>query len=106
VNWAIAGPWSITVRPEFAWDRDGRWIGAKQSVRAFTSTVEFRQPVGEAQAIVNSNIASTIPEVRRRLFHRAGRTARCAGADAGAAVVRHRSHRDVRWDVATLREAA
>jgi Putative beta-barrel porin-2, OmpL-like. bbp2 len=52
VRWAVAGPWSITVRPEFAWDRDGRWIGAAQSVRAFTSTVEFRKPVGAAQAIV------------------------------------------------------
>ena len=52
VNWAVAGPWSITVRPEFAWDRDGRWIGAEQSVKAFTSTVEFRKPLGEAQAIV------------------------------------------------------
>jgi hypothetical protein len=52
VNWAVAGPWSITVRPEFAWDRDGRWIGAEQSVKAFTSTVEFRKTLGEAQAIV------------------------------------------------------
>lgn len=52
VKWVVAGPWSITVRPEFAWDRDGRWIGAEQSVKAFTSTVEFRKPLGEAQAIV------------------------------------------------------
>ena len=52
VKWAVAGPWSITLRPEFAWDRDGRWIGAAQSVKAFTSTVEFRKALGEAQAIV------------------------------------------------------
>jgi Putative beta-barrel porin-2, OmpL-like. bbp2 len=52
VKWAVAGPWSIVVRPEFAWDRDGRWIGAEQSVTAFTSTVEYRKPLGDAQAIV------------------------------------------------------
>lgn len=52
VKWAVAGPWSITLRPEFAWDRDGRWIGAEQSVKAFTSTVEYRRPLGHAQAIV------------------------------------------------------
>lgn len=52
VKWVMAGPWSIIVRPEFAWDRDGRWIGAEQSVKAFTSTVEYRKPFGEAQAIV------------------------------------------------------
>ena len=52
VKWAVAGPWSIVLRPEFAWDRDGRWIGAEQSVKAFTSTVEYRKPLGHAQAIV------------------------------------------------------
>jgi hypothetical protein len=52
VKWAVAGPWSIVLRPEFAWDRDGRWIGAEQSVKAFTSTVEYRRPLGHAQAIV------------------------------------------------------
>ena len=31
---------------------DGRWIGAPQSVKAFTSTVEYRRPLGHAQAIV------------------------------------------------------
>lgn len=52
VKWAVVGPWSIILRPEFAWDRDGRWIGAEQSVKAFTSTVEYRRPLGHAQAIV------------------------------------------------------
>ena len=52
VKWVVGGPWSIIVRPEFAWDRDGRWIGAEQSVKAFTSTVEYRRPLGQAQAIV------------------------------------------------------
>ena len=52
MKWSIRGPWSVIVRPEFAWDRNGRWIGAPQSVKAFTSTVEYRKPLGDAQAIV------------------------------------------------------
>ena len=52
VKWSIRGPWSVVVRPEFAWDRDGRWIGAPQSITAFTSTVDDRRSFGEAQAIV------------------------------------------------------
>ncbi len=52
LKWAVAGPWSFVVRPEFAWDRDGRWIGAPQSVKAVTSTVEYRKALGRAQAIV------------------------------------------------------
>ena len=52
VKWSVRGPWSIIVRPECAWDRDGRWIGAEQSVKAFTSTLEYRKSVRQAQAIV------------------------------------------------------
>jgi hypothetical protein len=52
VNWSVGGPWSVIVRPEFAWDRDGRWIGAEQSVKAFTATLEYRRALGQAQAIV------------------------------------------------------
>jgi hypothetical protein len=42
IHWASGGPWSVTVRPEFCWDRDGRWIGGEQSVKAFTTTLEYR----------------------------------------------------------------
>jgi putative OmpL-like beta-barrel porin-2 len=46
VHWAVQGRWSVTLRPEFAWDRDGRWIagqlGAGQSVTAITTTLEYR----------------------------------------------------------------
>jgi hypothetical protein len=52
VKWVVGGPWSVIVRPEFAWDRDGRWIGAEQSVKAFTATLEYRRPLRQAQAIV------------------------------------------------------
>ena len=40
----IAGPWSATVRPECAWDRDGRWTGSKQTIKAVTTTLEYRVP--------------------------------------------------------------
>lgn len=52
VHWVVQGPWSVTVRPEFAWDRDGRWIGAPQSVKAITTTLEYRVPYRRAQTIV------------------------------------------------------
>jgi hypothetical protein len=43
IHWVIGGPWSVTVRPEFCWDRDGRWIdGASQSIKATTTTLEYR----------------------------------------------------------------
>lgn len=44
LHWAIHGPWSVGVRPEIAWDRDGRWTGSPQLVKAVTSTVEYRMP--------------------------------------------------------------
>jgi hypothetical protein len=52
VHWAVQGPWSVTLRPELAWDRDGRWIGAPQSVKAFTTAVEYRVPYRRSQTIV------------------------------------------------------
>jgi hypothetical protein len=52
VHAAIAGPWSATVRPEFCWDRDGRWTGVPQRVVAFTAGAEYRLPIRDAQAIV------------------------------------------------------
>jgi hypothetical protein len=47
----IAGPWSATVRPEFAWDRDGRWTGSKQTIKAFTTTLEYRLPYWKTNTI-------------------------------------------------------
>lgn len=44
MHWNVRGPWSLTLRPEFAWDRDGRWTGNAQTVKAVTSTVEYRIP--------------------------------------------------------------
>jgi hypothetical protein len=42
VRWHIVGPWSVALRPEFYWDRNGRWTGAEQFVKAITSTVEYK----------------------------------------------------------------
>ncbi|MBX3347664.1 MAG: porin [Nitrospira sp.] len=44
VRWHVAGPWSVALRPEFYWDRNGRWTGAEQFVKAITSTVEYQLP--------------------------------------------------------------
>lgn len=52
VQWALRGPWSVTVRPEFAWDRDGRWTGSVQLVKAVTTTVEYRIPYRRTHTIL------------------------------------------------------
>ena len=44
--------WSATVRPEVAWDRNGRWTGFSQTVKAVTSTIEYRVPYRAATAII------------------------------------------------------
>jgi len=44
VHWAVRGPWSVTLRPEFAWDRAGRWTGFAQTIKAVTTTLEYRIP--------------------------------------------------------------
>jgi hypothetical protein len=52
IHWALSGPLSATMRPEIAWDSDGRWTGVPQTVKALTGTVEYRVPFQSAQAIV------------------------------------------------------
>ena len=42
LHWAVHGPSSVTVRPEVAWDRNGRWTGFPQTIKAVTNTVEYR----------------------------------------------------------------
>jgi hypothetical protein len=51
-QWVIDKHWAVTVRPEVAWDRDGRWTGFPQTVKAVTSTVEYRVPHRQANTIV------------------------------------------------------
>src|SRR5216684_5646671 len=42
VHRVVHGPWSVTARPEVAWDRDGRWTGFVQLVKAVTGTLEYK----------------------------------------------------------------
>lgn len=51
-HWAFDKHWSATVRPEVAWDRNGRWTGFSQNVKAVTSTLEYRVARRQASAIV------------------------------------------------------
>jgi Putative beta-barrel porin-2, OmpL-like. bbp2 len=43
-HYVISKRWSATVRPEVYWDRDGRVTGAQQTVKANTTTLEYRVP--------------------------------------------------------------
>jgi hypothetical protein len=52
MHWIFDQHWSATVRPEVAWDRNGRWTGFSQTVKAVTSTIEYRIPYRQANAIV------------------------------------------------------
>jgi hypothetical protein len=54
VHWVVSGPISATVRPEWCWDRDGRWTGFPQHVVAVTAGGEYRRTIGDAQAIVRA----------------------------------------------------
>jgi len=52
LHYNLRGPWSVTVRPEVAWDRDGRWTLARQTVKAVTSTLEYRLPYRKTSTIL------------------------------------------------------
>lgn len=44
VRWNVTGPWSVAVRPEFFWDRNGRQTGFEQVVKAMTTTLQYKLP--------------------------------------------------------------
>jgi hypothetical protein len=44
VRWILNDRWSVAVRPEVFWDRDGRWTLFRQTVKALTTTLEYRLP--------------------------------------------------------------
>jgi hypothetical protein len=52
VHWALNKRWSATVRPEVFWDRDGRWTLARQTVKAITTTLEYRIPFRQTNTIL------------------------------------------------------
>lgn len=41
-RWNVQGPWSIALRPEFYWDRNGRISGSEQLLKAMTTTLEYK----------------------------------------------------------------
>jgi len=51
MHWAVNSHVSVTVRPEVYWDRDGRTTGFAQTVKANTTTLEYRIPYRRAAAI-------------------------------------------------------
>jgi hypothetical protein len=52
LHWAMSRRFSATIRPEVYWDRDGRTTGFSQTVKANTTTLEYRIPYRQAAAIV------------------------------------------------------
>jgi hypothetical protein len=52
VHWSLNKRWSVTVRPEIFWDSDGRWTLAKQTVKAFTTTLEYRITYRKAKTVL------------------------------------------------------
>ena len=54
IRWTIRSSWSATVRPEVAWDSAGRWTLAEQTVKAITSTLEYRVPYRWANTLMRA----------------------------------------------------
>ncbi|OLC40697.1 MAG: hypothetical protein AUH74_07545 [Nitrospirae bacterium 13_1_40CM_4_62_6] len=52
VQWNFSGPWSVAIRPEFYWDRNGRLTGFEQLVKAMTTTLGYRIPYGWTNTIL------------------------------------------------------
>jgi hypothetical protein len=52
VHLLLGGPWSVTLRPEAARDRSGRYTSVMQTVYAMTSTLEYRKHFSSADAIL------------------------------------------------------
>jgi len=52
IHWTIDKRWSATARPEVFWDRDGRWTLATQTVKAITTTLEYRIQYKETNTIL------------------------------------------------------
>ncbi len=52
IQWHVNGPWSVAIRPELYWDRNGRLTGSEQFVKAVTATLEHRSPVRLGETIL------------------------------------------------------
>jgi hypothetical protein len=52
IRWSPHTRWSVTIRPEIAWDSHGRWTLAEQTVKAFTTTLDYHASYGWSNTIV------------------------------------------------------
>lgn len=52
LRWVLKKHWSLTIRPETYWDRNGRLTGFVQTVKANTTTLEYRIPDRQFTGIV------------------------------------------------------
>ena len=50
MQWRGAGPWRLSLRPEVAWDSNGRWTAHEQTVRALTATADYRLKVRHVES--------------------------------------------------------
>ncbi|MGY6276598.1 outer membrane beta-barrel protein [Methylomonas sp. MgM2] len=41
-RWHIEGPWSLAIRPEIYWDKDGQMTGSQQLIKGVTATAEYK----------------------------------------------------------------
>src|SRR5690606_27776685 len=41
IGWKFASSAYAAIRPEFYWDRNGRWTGSEQFVKAMTTTLDY-----------------------------------------------------------------
>ncbi len=51
MRWTLNPLWAVAVRPELAWDSQGRWTLARQTVTAITSTLEYKLPYKSSNTI-------------------------------------------------------
>jgi hypothetical protein len=51
MRWTLNPRWAVAVRPEVAWDSQGRWTLARQTVTAITTTLEYKLPYKSSNTI-------------------------------------------------------
>jgi hypothetical protein len=54
IRWQFAPEWYAAIRPEFYWDRNGRWTGSEQFVKAMTTTLDYA-PFSNGEPRIFSN---------------------------------------------------
>lgn len=57
IGWRFAPKWYAAIRPEFYWDRNGRWTGSEQFVKAMTTTLDYAPfSRGEPRVFRNTHV--------------------------------------------------